>query len=391
MSTSPPTVNSRDDESAAEYRAYLQRGETRLSTLHRVAGSFISGAGLLTLLPLLISQTFSQLLAGLVFVEPAAKSIDSGFPPSASGERWLALAPVLASIGLPLGALYLLIRELTIFYFTPRSFRSREAGRFYPRFILSGIMVSSNPPFSAARELEEARNQPYVRDLLVPETDKYVERLLKEAHAIGQLRQFTTATENPQYLRSELQDYILRQTGSEIRSLADESAKMESSIARHQSYLRSLVLRYAKAFLLTIATTVATIGAVGTLGLVTNDQVKSLVQPHYVWLTILTIYCAWCVTAVVVVRRPVDWIYADVTNVRSKRTPQSLLSFERATMIVVGAATIALCADLLAYADEVSIGVRWWPYLAAVTTAVTVALVIGRIIRGERGSKSGAR
>jgi hypothetical protein len=34
-----------------EYRAYLQRAETRLSTLHRVAGAFISGAGLLTLLP----------------------------------------------------------------------------------------------------------------------------------------------------------------------------------------------------------------------------------------------------------------------------------------------------------------------------------------------------
>lgn len=56
-----------------EYRAYLQRAETRLSTLHRVAGAFISGAGLLTLL---------------------------------------------ASLALPILALYLLIRDLILFYFT---------------------------------------------------------------------------------------------------------------------------------------------------------------------------------------------------------------------------------------------------------------------------------
>src|SRR4051794_34504074 len=86
----PPPPDDRED--AVEYRAYLQRGETRLSTLHRVAGAFLSGAGLLTLLPVLLSSTFTTLLAGVVFF-PA-----TGFPPPASLTRWLTLGSVCVTL-----------------------------------------------------------------------------------------------------------------------------------------------------------------------------------------------------------------------------------------------------------------------------------------------------
>lgn len=35
--------------SVVTLRAYLQRAEVRLSTMHRIAGAFLGGAGLLTL------------------------------------------------------------------------------------------------------------------------------------------------------------------------------------------------------------------------------------------------------------------------------------------------------------------------------------------------------
>jgi len=47
-----------EDERQA-LRAFLQRGETRLSTYQRVAGVFLNGAGLLVLLPGLARESIS--------------------------------------------------------------------------------------------------------------------------------------------------------------------------------------------------------------------------------------------------------------------------------------------------------------------------------------------
>src|SRR5258708_10646405 len=44
-------------------RAYLQRCEVRLSTLHRIATAFIGGAGLLLLIPVFFKDAFDNLLS----------------------------------------------------------------------------------------------------------------------------------------------------------------------------------------------------------------------------------------------------------------------------------------------------------------------------------------
>ena len=56
--TNSLTVPAPDDESGdlsaeerSAVRAYLQRSEVRLSTMHRVASALLSGAGLMVLLP----------------------------------------------------------------------------------------------------------------------------------------------------------------------------------------------------------------------------------------------------------------------------------------------------------------------------------------------------
>ncbi|MGE5828587.1 MAG: hypothetical protein ACM30G_09535 [Micromonosporaceae bacterium] len=322
----------------SEYRAYLQRAETRLSTLHRVASAFISGAGLLTLLPLLVGGTFSGVLALILFY-PA-----EGLSAPGSVQRWLAILPVLGSVALPLAALYFLIRDLILFYFTARTFRPENKGRVYPRFILSGIMVSEESLRTTLPELQAARDLEYVRNLLVPSPAALRRKILAEAHSVGDLRGYTM-NDDENLLVEQLRQYVLRQTASDVRTLPQEAAKMEASIARHERFLRGLVLRYAKAFLLTILTTVATIAADGVLRLLRPVDSTRLegVNPQYVWLSVLAIYAAWALAAVIIVRKPVFWLYADTSDTKTRRTPQSLLNFERATL-GVGVATVSVVA-----------------------------------------------
>lgn len=374
--TTMPTVE-HGSADLQEYRAYLQRAETRLSTLHRVAGAFISGAGLLTLLPLLIGGTFSGLMLLVLFYQSAA------LPAPGSYQRWLALVPVLASITLPLAALYLLIRDLIQFYFTARTFRRDSKGHIYPRFILSGIMVSEPSLTDTLDQLHAARDDEYVRNLLVPSPAVLKKRILKEAQSIGDLRNFTM-NDDENLLAEELREYVLRQTASHVRSLAEEAAKMEASIARHQRFLRGLVLRYAKAFLLTIATTVVTLTASGVLTLlrpVDNAPVPG-VNPEYVWTAALTIYAAWALISTIIVRKPVIWLYADTSDTKSRRTPQSLLNFERSTLAVSILSSSVIAWDLLNYRAPTT-GVGWGIVIGAGALIVTTFVVVIRAVISE--------
>ena len=60
MSDDSETGKTYDDLNNA--RAYLGRGETRLSTMHRVAGVFVGGAGLLTLIPFFLKDVVTDII-----------------------------------------------------------------------------------------------------------------------------------------------------------------------------------------------------------------------------------------------------------------------------------------------------------------------------------------
>lgn len=55
-----------DPESAAALRAYLQRCEVRLSTVHRVASALLSGAGLVVLFPALAKDSVARIIRALL-------------------------------------------------------------------------------------------------------------------------------------------------------------------------------------------------------------------------------------------------------------------------------------------------------------------------------------
>jgi hypothetical protein len=367
------TGDSRDDQDAAEHRAYLQRGETRLSTLHRVAGAFLGGAGLLTLLPVLFRDTFSSLFFQLIFAP------NLRFPPSGSVQRWLTLLPVTMTLFLPLAALYLLVRDLVQFYFTGHHFDEGATRSItYPRFILSGILVAV-----PENRMITARSHPAVTDLLVPKSAKARRKLLREAHEIGECADVHIGGTHKAMVEAELQQFVLKYTASLPRSLALESAKMEASLARHHALLRVLVLRYAKAFLLTILTTGTTVTALVILNLVQPSGNLGgggpVLPPYVVWCGALGVYGGWCFLAAWVVRRPIVWIYrAYGSEDDEMRTPQSLVEFERLTLVIVGisAVTVAACLAWFAVGTSDLIARPLAAFTCLVTTVPALAYVV---------------
>ena len=101
-----------DGEERAAIRAFLQRSEVRLSTVHRVATALLSGAGLMVLLPAIARDSIVTVIRSLV-----------------NGELDLAhlclVGAIVISFGLPITALGLLLRDLTRFYFTRGIFTMR--------------------------------------------------------------------------------------------------------------------------------------------------------------------------------------------------------------------------------------------------------------------------
>jgi hypothetical protein len=352
-----------------EYRAYLQRGETRLSTLHRVAGAFLGGAGLLTLLPVLFRDTFSTLFAELLFLKHPF------WPTPGSIQRWLLMVPVICSLVLPLWALYLLMQDLVRFYFTGKSFEGQVT---YPRFILSGILLSTES-MADQRRIEKARIDSSVSELLVPKADRAKRRLLKEALQMGHN---TSRLDGDR--ETAIRDFLFKYTDSTPRDLPAESANMEASLTRHNMLLRALVLRYAKAFLLTVLTTTVTITALVFLDAATpnrqqqlsGDISHSIVPGYLLWLGVLAVYAVWCLLAALVVRRPIVWIYKDL-NDDSKwfRSPLSLALFEAATLGCAVTASIATTVAIIWYTASSGRASELWA-VGAFSAALTIYIAV---------------
>src|SRR5687768_5024416 len=94
-------------------RSYIQRSEVRLSTLHRVATAFISGAGLLLLIPVFFKDAVDSLLA--VLLAQAGNQFSNlggvlGWALTALLFLCL-LYPLLLSLVIPLYGVYLLLKD----------------------------------------------------------------------------------------------------------------------------------------------------------------------------------------------------------------------------------------------------------------------------------------
>jgi hypothetical protein len=249
-----------DEESRAAMRAFLQRSEVRLSTVHRVGQALLGGSALVLLLPLFIRDGFPRMTSLLV------SSFEAG--------QWvlvigIGLAATL-SVVLPVVAIFLLVSDLLGFYFTSNTFGAPGAGpgapsrpMFSPRFVVPGLGFNDDELSPLTRSLlDEGRDDEWTKALLVPRSlddggwrDRFDARMyevwgreIPEGH-----------DGDAERLRQSFRLAGLHHD----RTLAHDVARTEALLAKHVLSIRVAVLRYTKALLLLISTTVAILAASG--------------------------------------------------------------------------------------------------------------------------------
>ncbi|MDX1993977.1 MAG: hypothetical protein SF029_16450 [bacterium] len=332
-------------------RAYLQRCEVRLSTMHRIGVAFINGAGLLILFPVffrdVILVIINQFLAMAVNHFPQYG--DAGVIPSLL--VYLALLyPFVLSVGLPLFAMYMLLKDIVHFYFTIYSPDFPDTLN-NPTFALSGVAFSPDESPTVKREVmrhqyssnhinfaipfSRGRKEQYF-DTLIEQTNGDIipsSRRLEALQAMGVIAPDVDVDEVKRFNAAFGLARILD------RPLIQEVAKTEVSLARHTLYLRRLVLRYLRTLLAFIWTT-----------LVAFVMVPFLQDERFPTLLMLSLgYFAWALLANRVMHLPIAWIYRFRPEWEQQATiDRQLMLMESRLIWAVRAARVTAFAALVA-------------------------------------------
>ncbi|HEU5149966.1 MAG TPA: hypothetical protein VFU19_05685 [Iamia sp.] len=280
----PPPLTS--DERAA-VRAYLQRSDVRLSTIHRVASALLSGAGLLVVFPAVARDA----------VVDVAHALLRG-PVSASDA--LLVVALGATLAVPLVALAFLLRDLTQFYFHANHLRQGRGETFTPRFTLTALRLPADELGPAATaELERARGTDAAVELLVPANDVARGRVDRRLAVYGLDRDDGGDRDRA--------DALLALAASHPLGLLEEVAKVEHGLARHVLRIQVIVLRYVKALLALLTTAMAAFAAAAAV-----DGTPTLSVADDAWLA--GIVLAWAPAVVVAVTAPVRWLESQLRS-----------------------------------------------------------------------------
>lgn len=350
-------------------RSFIQRGEVRLSTMHRVATGFLSGAGLLFLLPVFLKDGVLLLVRSLLEYTPTISPNLELFGGVGVVVLYLCLLyPFVLSLSLPGAALILLLEDIVRFYFVghPPSFPHEL---FNPRFALTGVAFSPDESEEVkARVLRyqygtdminfvishaDAQSRYYSdiidkpHRLIVPPTRK-LPRLLKagvlelaEPKPLDQVTDDDILRVRGTYTNGDTEETLLHKpvverTVQEIdrfnaalglagfidRPLYQEVAKTEVSLVRHGLKLRRLVLRYIQALLILIWTALITFMMLPFL------QAGVLAgEPRFpVPLVFAGGFLLWALLAPTIVHLPLHWL---VTHREDEERREAIRNFQR--------------------------------------------------------------
>ncbi len=238
--SSPPDESALTGEDRAAMRAYLARSEVRLSTLHRIAVSMLSGAGILVLLPTLGRESIETVMRGLLDGDVGLR-------------RGAIAAAVVLALGMSASVIWMLLLELTRFYFHANHLDHSNGSLFAPRLTLTGLRLASDEVSPAAAALlAEARAADHNVALIVPPNARSRAKIDRQIAAYPGLAPEGTATDRARA------DALFRLVASYERTLTDEVAKVEYGMARHILRVQVIVLRYVKALLIVLTTALAT-------------------------------------------------------------------------------------------------------------------------------------
>jgi hypothetical protein len=349
------------DERAAA-RAYLQRAEVRLSTMHRVAAALLSGAGLMVLLPAVERDSVVQVVRSLLNGE-------------ADGVHLLLVVSVAASLALPFTALWFVLRDLTQFYFHANHVRHAHGEAFTPRFTLTGLRLPTGElGTAAATALAGARRHPAALELLVPANDQARRRIDARVDSYGGLGADAGGVDDTTRAAA-----LFELAASRERSLLDEVAKVEHGMARHVLRTQTIVLRYVKALLALLTTALAAFAAAGVVEgktvLTTGDET---------WLA--AIFVLWAPLVVAAVSAPVRWLDRQLRNEGATHAAvaddRDLTQVERVTVALaaVGFLASAVAMGACLTRDDLTGAGR----AAAVSVSVLAATTFVAVLRVRR-------
>jgi hypothetical protein len=292
-------------------RAYLQRSEVRISTLHRIATAFVGGAGLLILIPIFIRDVIESIVGVLL------ATAGNQFPNQAPATGiiltlvlyGLALYPFFLSLYIPIYSLYLLLKDIIHFYFSIYS-PGFPATLLHPTFALGGISFSKDESPAAKRYImhyEYTRNMDFMLPFSEGKRELYFDHLIEvtKGDIIPSSRKWEKLVaegmipEGANQKDIERFDAALGVVRSLDRNLVEEVATTEMHLARNIIYLRRLVLRYAKSLLMVVWTT-----------LISFIMLPFLEDSRFPTMLVLTFgYFVWALLVLPLIRMPITWIY----------------------------------------------------------------------------------
>lgn len=337
-------------------RAYLQRCEVRLSTLHRVATAFISGAGLLLLIPVFFKDAIASIIT--VLLEQAGNQ----FPQFGTNGilltalLYLAIGyPLLLSLAIPLYGVYLLLKDLVHFYFTIYTPGFSE-NLLNPTFALTGILFSVDESPAGKHEVMRYQYRATRHGFMIPFSRERSERYFEDVIAktdgdiVPETRQLEKL-KNLGVLPETYDEHHVNQFNAALgiarsldRTLAGEVAVMEMALVRHVLYLRRLMLRYVKTLLMFIWTTLI---AFMLLPFLRDSHVPPL-------LMMALAYLAWSIAVRRIINLPIYWIYrhrdgaTDEGHIDPQMTHMQQV-IERFAVLAVIFSLVATGLALLAY------------------------------------------
>jgi len=330
-----------DEQERNAMRAFLQRTEVRLSTMHRVAVGFLSGAGLLFLFPAFLKDAVLSLVKELLTYVPTLPA-NSGLNGTVAviAVYLFVLYPFVLSLSIPAWALVLLLKDIVRFYFMGHAPGFPEE-HFNPRFILTGIAFSNDESEAAKTRIlahqyssdlmnfvisfDDEKAAYYgklidkPRRMIVPRTrrlprliergvienttNKPLEQLddddiltvhAPDLHGQGDVERSRALKEIDRF------NAALGLSGFLDRPLYEEVAKQEVSLVRHSLHLRKMVLRYFQAVMILLWTSLVSFMLLPLL----QDP-----QKRFPELIVFAVgYFIWSILTPFVVQMPVYWL-----------------------------------------------------------------------------------
>ncbi len=336
-------------------RAYLQRMEVRLSTIHRIAVSFMGGAGLLLLLPIFFKDEFVVVIR-LFLSERLPLGTSTGEVLLGAALYITLLYPVLLSVGFPIYALYILFKDVIHFYYTIYT-PGFSSNLYTPSFALSGVTFSPDEaPRAKKRILEYQYQHSNSINFAIPFSDadrkSYFDEVITatQGRIIPRSRDYDTL-----HAQGVLPDHLPRETVDQFntafglarsldRALVEEVAVTEMSLVRHINYMRRLILRYMKTLLIFIWTTGLTFVM---LPLAQDERTPTFAVVSFT-------YVIWALLIVWIIRMPVRWIYRHRRGVPDERHVDTQLTYLDAhvkplTRLALLSSIIALVLSVVVY------------------------------------------